>query len=61
MKKSIGAGEWITRRHFHITIHGQPPGNAHGMDADAEGNGVVTTQRLYQLVRALGRRRRPHL
>jgi hypothetical protein len=24
------------------------------MDTDAEGNGVVTTQRLYQLVRAPG-------
>jgi cytochrome c biogenesis protein CcdA/thiol-disulfide isomerase/thioredoxin len=37
---------------FRITIDGKPPGDAHGMDADPEGNGVVTTQRLYQLVRA---------
>jgi cytochrome c biogenesis protein CcdA/thiol-disulfide isomerase/thioredoxin len=36
---------------FRITIDGKPPGAAHGMDADADGNGVVTTQRLYQLVR----------
>ncbi|MCP3443385.1 cytochrome c biogenesis protein DipZ [Bradyrhizobium sp. CCGUVB14] len=36
---------------FRITIDGKPPGAAHGMDADTEGNGVVTTQRLYQLVR----------
>jgi cytochrome c biogenesis protein CcdA/thiol-disulfide isomerase/thioredoxin len=36
---------------FRITIDGKPPGSAHGMDADADGNGVVTTQRLYQLVR----------
>lgn len=39
---------------FRITIDGKAPGDAHGMDTDAEGNGVVTTQRLYQLVRASG-------
>lgn len=39
---------------FRITIDGKPPGEAHGMDADADGNGVVTTQRLYQLVRTPG-------
>jgi cytochrome c biogenesis protein CcdA/thiol-disulfide isomerase/thioredoxin len=39
---------------FRITIDGKPPGEAHGMDTDAEGNGVVTTQRLYQLVRTPG-------
>jgi cytochrome c biogenesis protein CcdA/thiol-disulfide isomerase/thioredoxin len=39
---------------FRITIDGKPPGDAHGMDVDADGNGVVTTQRLYQLVRASG-------
>lgn len=36
---------------FRITIDGKPPGAAHGMDADADGNGAVTTQRLYQLIR----------
>ncbi|MFT4119913.1 cytochrome c biogenesis protein DipZ [Bradyrhizobium sp.] len=36
---------------FRITIDGKPPGVAHGMDADADGDGVVTTQRLYQLIR----------
>jgi cytochrome c biogenesis protein CcdA/thiol-disulfide isomerase/thioredoxin len=39
---------------FRITIDGKPPGDAHGMDTDADGNGVVTTQRLYQLVRSPG-------
>jgi cytochrome c biogenesis protein CcdA/thiol-disulfide isomerase/thioredoxin len=39
---------------FRVTIDGKAPGDAHGMDTDAEGNGVVTTQRLYQLVRATG-------
>jgi cytochrome c biogenesis protein CcdA/thiol-disulfide isomerase/thioredoxin len=39
---------------YRVTIDGKPPGEAHGMDTDAEGNGEVTTQRLYQLVRANG-------
>ena len=39
---------------FRVTIDGKAPGDAHGMNTDAEGNGVVTTQRLYQLVRAPG-------
>jgi cytochrome c biogenesis protein CcdA/thiol-disulfide isomerase/thioredoxin len=39
---------------FRVTIDGKPPGDAHGMDTDADGNGEVTTQRLYQLVRANG-------
>jgi cytochrome c biogenesis protein CcdA/thiol-disulfide isomerase/thioredoxin len=36
---------------FRITIDGKAPGTAHGMDVDLEGQGTVTTQRLYQLVR----------
>lgn len=32
-------------------IDGQPPGGAHGTDVDANGEGVVTEQRLYQLIR----------
>jgi thiol-disulfide isomerase/thioredoxin len=36
---------------FRALIDGQPPGAAHGIDVDAQGNGVVTDQRLYQLVR----------
>ena len=39
---------------FRIMIDGKPPGDAHGMDVDSDGNGVVTRQRLYQLVRASG-------
>jgi thiol-disulfide isomerase/thioredoxin len=39
---------------FHVTIDGQPPGDNHGVDTDAEGNGVVTDHRLYQLVRQKG-------
>src|SRR5690606_23959748 len=36
---------------FRISIDGQPPGVDHGVDTDAEGNGTVDSQRLYQLVR----------
>jgi cytochrome c biogenesis protein CcdA/thiol-disulfide isomerase/thioredoxin len=39
---------------FRITIDGQAPGRAAGMDVDATGNGTVTNQRLYQLVRQQG-------
>lgn len=39
---------------FHVTIDGKQPGNDHGTDTDASGNGVVTSQRLYQLVRQNG-------
>lgn len=39
---------------FQITVDGKPPGDSHGVDTDANGNGVVTGQRLYQLVRANG-------
>jgi hypothetical protein len=37
---------------FRVTIDGAPPGDAHGVDAD--GGGVVTAQRLYQLIRRSG-------
>jgi thiol-disulfide isomerase/thioredoxin len=36
---------------FRVTIDGQPPGIAHGVSVDGEGKGVVTQQRLYQLIR----------
>jgi thiol-disulfide isomerase/thioredoxin len=39
---------------FVVTVDGNSPGGAHGVDIDAEGRGVVTMQRLYQLVRAPG-------
>jgi hypothetical protein len=39
---------------FRVTIDGQAPGESHGVDTDAEGNGVVTEYRLYQLVRQNG-------
>ncbi len=36
---------------FRVTIDGHAPGADHGVDTDAQGNGVVTDNRLYQLVR----------
>jgi thiol-disulfide isomerase/thioredoxin len=36
---------------FRVLIDGKAPGAAHGSDIDAEGNGTVSRQRLYQLIR----------
>ena len=36
---------------FRVLIDGKPPGAAHGVDIDALGNGTVTEQRMYQLIR----------
>jgi len=36
---------------FRVSIDGQPPGAAHGTDIDEQGNGTVTEQRTYQLIR----------
>jgi cytochrome c biogenesis protein CcdA/thiol-disulfide isomerase/thioredoxin len=36
---------------FRVTIDGNAPGADHGTDTDADGQGVVDSQRLYQLVR----------
>ncbi len=40
--------------HFRITVDGEPPADSHGADVDANGEGVVDSQRLYQLVRQKG-------
>jgi cytochrome c biogenesis protein CcdA/thiol-disulfide isomerase/thioredoxin len=39
---------------FRVTIDGAAPGSSHGTDVDAGGQGIVTGQRLYQLVRQSG-------
>jgi thiol-disulfide isomerase/thioredoxin len=36
---------------FRVSIDGQPPGPAHGLDVDEGGNGTVVEPRLYQLIR----------
>ena len=40
--------------HFRVTIDGAAPKDSHGADIDADGNGTVTGQRLYQLIRQSG-------
>ncbi|HVX36324.1 MAG TPA: cytochrome c biogenesis protein DipZ, partial [Hyphomicrobium sp.] len=39
---------------FRVTIDGQEPGSNHGSDTAADGSGMVTNERLYQLVRQSG-------
>ncbi|WP_337997225.1 cytochrome c biogenesis protein DipZ [Oleispirillum naphthae] len=39
---------------FRVLLDGAPPGPAAGMDADAQGFGQVTENRLYQLIRQPG-------
>src|SRR3712207_3531991 len=36
---------------FRVLGDGQPPGDAHGLDVDEQGNGTATEQRLHQLIR----------
>jgi hypothetical protein len=36
---------------FRVLIDGREPGAAHGVDVDEQGNGTVSEQRLYQLIR----------
>jgi thiol-disulfide isomerase/thioredoxin len=40
-----------TQVRFRVLIDGKPPGAAHGVDVDEQGNGTVSEQRTYQLVR----------
>ena len=39
---------------FRVSMDGQPPGPAHGLDVDDSGSGTVREQRLYQLIRQPG-------
>jgi hypothetical protein len=36
---------------FRVLVDGAPPGPSHGVDVDADGHGVVSDGRMYQLVR----------
>jgi len=47
----LGPGKDGQPVRFRVTIDGKAPGADHGMDTDADGNGTVTAERLYQLVR----------
>jgi cytochrome c biogenesis protein CcdA/thiol-disulfide isomerase/thioredoxin len=50
----LGPGADRAPVHFRVTIDGAAPGESHGADVNAEGEGVVTENRLYQLVRQTG-------
>jgi thiol-disulfide isomerase/thioredoxin len=39
---------------YRVLLDGAAPGASHGADTDADGGGVVTEQRLYQLIRQSG-------
>jgi thiol-disulfide isomerase/thioredoxin len=39
---------------FAVKLDGQPPGDAHGLDVDESGDGVLAEPRMYQLVRQHG-------
>ena len=42
------------RARFRVRLDGRAPGAAHGLDVDADGNGVAAEPRLYQLIRQSG-------
>ena len=50
----LGSGEDGKPVRFRVTVDGAAPGDDHGMDIDADGQGTVTGQRLYQLIRQKG-------
>jgi thiol-disulfide isomerase/thioredoxin len=46
-----GSGQAVP---FRIRLDGEPPGAAHGVDVDEDGEGTAADRRLYQLVRQPG-------
>ncbi len=50
----MGPGAAGTSVRFRVLIDGQPPGAAHGLDVDDQGNAAAAEQRLYQLIRQPG-------
>jgi thiol-disulfide isomerase/thioredoxin len=47
----MGPAAQGTSVRFRVLMDGKPPGAAHGLDVNNQGNGRVTEQRLYQLIR----------
>lgn len=47
----MGPSQRGTSIRVRVTIDGQPPGAAHGVDIDERGDGLVGDQRMYQLIR----------
>jgi thiol-disulfide isomerase/thioredoxin len=50
----MGRASRGTSVRFRVFIDGRSPGAAHGSDVDDQGNGTVSDQRLYQLIRQSG-------
>ena len=40
---------------FRVSLDGKPPGDAKGVDVDAEGNGIIDQPRMYTLIRQTSR------
>ena len=53
----MGAHNGAGSVRFQVRIDGEAPADAHGLDVDAEGDGTVAEERLYQLVRQPGSNR----
>lgn len=47
----MGPAKQGTTIKFHVLINGKAPGEAHGTDIDSGGNGTITEQRMYHLIR----------
>jgi hypothetical protein len=47
----MGPASRGTSVRFRVFLDGKPPGEASGVDADSQGNGTVSDQRMYQLIR----------
>jgi thiol-disulfide isomerase/thioredoxin len=51
----LGAQVDGARARFRVLVDGEPPNDARGLDVDERGNGTVSEERLYQLIRQNGR------
>jgi len=50
----LGIGQSAMPVRFRVQLDGADPGLNHGADTDAKGYGVISEQRLYQLIRQSG-------
>jgi thiol-disulfide isomerase/thioredoxin len=50
----MGPSQRATPVRFRVRVDREPPGAAHGIDTDDQGDGTVTEPRVYQLVRQPG-------
>ncbi len=50
----LGPSEKGKNIRFKVLIDGKPPMENHGLDIDQNGNGIITDEKLYQLIRIKG-------